>query len=43
LTLCSSEVDDARPTLTRVHSTSPAFVSLFSGKINTIYDLEEVL
>jgi glycine/D-amino acid oxidase-like deaminating enzyme len=41
--LRSSEVDDARPTLTRVHSTSPAFVSLFSGKINTIYDLEEVL
>lgn len=41
--LRTSEVDDARPTLVRVHSASPLFVSLFSGKINTIYDLEEVL
>lgn len=41
--LRTSEVDDARPTLVRVDSTAPHFVSLFSGKINTIYDLEDVL
>lgn len=41
--LQTSEVDDARPTLVKVESDVPFFVSLFSGKINTIYDLEEVL
>lgn len=41
--LKTSEVDDARPTLVRVHHEDPLFVSLFSGKINTVYDLEGVL
>lgn len=41
--LKTSEVDDARPTLVRIHSEEPLFVSLFSGKINTIYDLEDAL
>lgn len=41
--LKSSEVDDSRPTLVKVHREAPPFISLFSGKINTIYDLEDVL
>jgi hypothetical protein len=41
--LRSAEVDDARPTLVRINNERPSFVTLFSGKINTIYDLDEVL
>ncbi|TNF69153.1 MAG: FAD-binding oxidoreductase [Gammaproteobacteria bacterium] len=41
--LQSSEVDDARPTLIKKSHTNPDMLSIFSGKINTIYDLEEVL
>lgn len=41
--LLASDVDDSRPTCIRVHSTEPAFVSVLSGKITTVYDLEEVL
>lgn len=41
--LRTSEVDDARPTVVRVQHAEPGFVSLFSGKINTVYDLEHVL
>ncbi len=41
--LKASEVDDSRPTVVRVHSQSPTFVSVLSGKISTIYDLDEVL
>lgn len=41
--LQTGEVDDARPTLIRVESERPSFITLFSGKINTIYDLDEVL
>jgi len=41
--LKSSEIDDSRPTLIRQYSDSPKFFSVFSGKINTIYDLDEVL
>lgn len=41
--LKASEVDDSRPTLVRVHSENPTFVSVLSGKISTIYDLDEVL
>lgn len=41
--LMSSEIDDSRPTVVRIHSKSPAFVSVLSGKINTVYDLDEVL
>lgn len=41
--LTSSEVDDSRPTVIRVSSSKPTFVTVLSGKINTVYDLEEVL
>lgn len=39
----SSEVDDSRPTVVRVVSDSPKMVSVLSGKINTIYDLDSYL
>lgn len=38
-----AEIDDSRPTMVKVESTYPTFVSVLSGKINTIYDLDEVL
>ncbi len=41
--LLSSEVDDSRPTVIRVCSEKPKFVSVLSGKINTVYDLDKVL
>ena len=41
--LKASEVDDSRPTLVRKFSENPTFVSVLSGKINTIYDMDEVL
>ena len=41
--LKSSEIDDSRPTLIRKFSENPTFVSVLSGKINTIYDLGEVI
>lgn len=41
--LLASDVDDSRPTSIRVHTEAPAFVSVLSGKITTVYDLEEVL
>lgn len=41
--LKTSEIDDSRPTVIKKFSTNPTFVSVLSGKINTIYDLDEVL
>ena len=41
--LKASEIDDSRPTVIRFASTAPTFVSVLSGKINTIYDLDEIL
>ena len=41
--LMSSEIDDSRPTVIRVYSKEPTFVGILSGKINTVYDLDEVL
>lgn len=41
--LKESEVDDSRPTIIKVHSESPKFVSVLSGKINTVYDLNDIL
>lgn len=47
--LKSSEVDDSRPTAIKVHSggskdsAEPTFISVLSGKINTVYDLDEYL
>ena len=36
-------LDDSRTTVIKEHSDSPKFVSVLSGKINTVYDLDEVL
>lgn len=41
--LQASEIDDSRPTVIKQFSDSPTFISVLSGKINTVYDLEEVL
>ncbi len=41
--LMSSEISDSRPTVVRVFSEKPTFISVLSGKINTVYDLDEVL
>lgn len=41
--LMSSEIDDSRPTVIRIYSENPTFVGVLSGKINTVYDLDEVL
>ena len=46
--LTSSEIDDSRPTAIKVHfgeigKKDPVFVSVLSGKINTVYDLDEYL
>lgn len=41
--LVASEIDDSRPTIIKQYSEKPYFFSVFSGKINTIYDLDEVL
>ncbi len=41
--LRASEIDDSRPTVIKQFSTAPKFISVLSGKINTVYDLDEVL
>lgn len=41
--LMASEIDDSRPTVIKKYSNNPTFVSVLSGKINTVYDLEEIL
>lgn len=41
--LKSSEIDDSRPTVIRRYTKNPTFVAVLSGKINTVYDLDEVL
>ena len=41
--LKSTEIDDSRPTVIRTFSMNPTFISVLSGKINTVYDLDEVL
>ena len=41
--IMSSEIDDSRPTVIRKYSENPTFVGVLSGKINTVYDLDEVL
>lgn len=41
--LRNSEIDDSRPTVIRKFSEKPTFISVLSGKINTVYDLDEVL
>ena len=41
--LKAAEIDDSRPTVIRCYSTNPTYISVLSGKINTVYDLDEVL
>lgn len=41
--LKTTEVDDSRPTVIRTISDSPTFISVLSGKINTVYDLDDFL
>ncbi|WP_341720183.1 FAD-dependent oxidoreductase [Micromonospora sp. FIMYZ51] len=41
--LSAAEVDDSRPTLVRVEHEQPSFITLLGGKVNTIFDLDEVL
>ena len=41
--LKASEIDDSRPTVIKEFSKKPTFVSVLSGKINTVYDLDEVI
>lgn len=41
--LKSSEVDDSRPTVIKISNNKPMFVSVLSGKINTVYDLDYIL
>lgn len=41
--LKASEIDDSRPTVIKQFSENPFFISVLSGKINTVYDLDEVL
>jgi len=41
--LLASEIDDSRPTVIKKFTTNPTFISVLSGKINTVYDLDEVL
>lgn len=41
--LMSSEIDDSRPTIIKEYSKNPTFLGVLSGKINTVYDLDEVL
>lgn len=41
--LLASEIDDSRPTVIKQFSSNPTFISVLSGKINTVYDLDEIL
>ena len=41
--LKASEIDDSRPTVVRTMCETPTMVSVLSGKINTVYDLDGVL
>ncbi|MBQ7934332.1 MAG: FAD-binding oxidoreductase [Lachnospiraceae bacterium] len=41
--LKASEIDDSRPTVIKIASEGPTFISVLSGKINTVYDLDEFL
>jgi len=41
--LKASEIDDSRPTVIKRYSEHPRFVSVLSGKINMVYEIEEEL
>jgi hypothetical protein len=38
-----SELDDSRPTIIKKYRENPSFTTVFSGKINTMYDLDSIL
>ncbi len=41
--LKASEIDDSRPTLIRQFHKNPDFYAVLSGKVNTIYDLNDII
>jgi glycine/D-amino acid oxidase-like deaminating enzyme len=41
--LLASEIDDSRPTMIRKYSESPGYYAILSGKINTLYDMKELV
>jgi len=41
--LTSSDKDDSRPTVIKTDFSHPCFISVLSGKISTIYDMEDVV
>ena len=41
--LKASEIDDSRPTAIVINSQTPKIISVLSGKINTVYDLDDYL
>ena len=41
--LQASEIDDSRPTVIRKLTERPMLISVLSGKINTVYDLDDYL
>ncbi len=41
--LVDAEIDDSRPTIIRQFSEKPYFYSVFSGKINAIYEMDNML
>lgn len=41
--LKTTEIDDSRPTVIKTFSNEPTFISVLSGKINTVYDLDSFL
>ena len=41
--LKASEIDDSRPTVIKYATRRPTFISVLSGKINTVYDLDDFL
>jgi hypothetical protein len=43
LILKAAEIDDSRPTAIRIDHRAPEMISVLSGKINTVYDMDEFL
>lgn len=41
--LLESQKDDSRPTVVKIYTHKPAFVSVLSGKIDTVYDINDCL
>lgn len=41
--LKTSAIDDSRPTTIVINSNSPKIISVLSGKVNTVYDLDDYL